>query len=398
MIHPMKYRSFGELAEFRNGINFTASSRAGSDLAVIGVGDFQRNEKLTDFGNLETISRPRGLEEASLLRDGDLVFVRSNGSKDLVGRCMVLSGVDRPVSHSGFTIRARLTSNEVSPDWIGYFFAAGLAKREILRQGGGTNISNLSQAVLQELPIPVPPTAYQERVLRVANGLSKTVRLLEAEVLAKRKRKFGLMQRLLTGQTRIAEFRDGKWATFPLGRLFSERLEANRSDLPLLSVTANQGVIPRDDLDKRDTSNPDKSKYKRVAVGDIVYNTMRMWQGVSALSALEGIVSPAYTVAVPSDPAFGSFARHMFKYAPVVHLFYRHSQGLVDDTLNLKFDRFAKIKLTIPSEPAEQRRIAEILDLCDSELDLLQARIEQIKLRKQSLVSALLSDAAARMS
>ena len=64
-------------------------------------------------------------------------------------------------------------------------------------------------------------------------------------------------------------------------------------------------MIPRDQLDKRDTSNPDKAKYKRVAVGDIAYNTMRMWQGVSALASLEGIVSPAYTVAVPTDKIHG---------------------------------------------------------------------------------------------
>lgn len=384
-------KPFGELAEFRNGVNFAASSRGAGDLAVIGVGDFQTNDRLSEFAHLERIARPKNLDDEALLRDGDLVFVRSNGNKELIGRCMVLAGVNGPVSHSGFTIRARLTSDEVTPEWVGQYFATGLAKRAIMRRGGGTNISNLSQQILQDLPIPVPETHYRQQVLRVAQGYTNTLQLLDADLRAKRDFKRGLMQQLLTGRKRFPESASCKWDEVRLGEVFTERNEANRPDLPLLSVTGDRGIIPRDELDKRDTSNPDKSKYKRVAVGDIAYNTMRMWQGVSALSSLEGIVSPAYTVAVPTERMDGRFAKHLFKFPPIVHLFHRHSQGLVDDTLNLKYDRFARIKLRIPVDTDEQARIANVLELCDSELDLLAAQREQIEMKRRALLSRLLS-------
>lgn len=119
-------KPFGELAEFRNGVNFSADSRGAGDLAVIGVGAFRANERMTDFDHLERIKRPKGLGDDALLRDGDLIFVRSNGNKELIGRCMILTGITRPVSHSGFTIRARVTSNEVTSEWIGQYFATGL--------------------------------------------------------------------------------------------------------------------------------------------------------------------------------------------------------------------------------------------------------------------------------
>jgi type I restriction enzyme S subunit len=156
-------------------------------------------------------------------------------------------------------------------------------------------------------------------------------------------------------------------------------------------VTADRGLIPRDQLSKRDTSNPDKSKYKRVTLGDIAYNTMRMWQGVSALSTLEGIVSPAYTVATPTDKISGHFAKHLFKYPPVVNLFHRHSQGLVDDTLNLKFDRFSKIKLAIPRDTDEQARIAGVLDVCDTEIKLLSTLGKEFEDYKRALLFRLFS-------
>jgi type I restriction enzyme S subunit len=175
-----------------------------------------------------------------------------------------------------------------------------------------------------------------------------------------------------------------------LGDLFAERNETNRVDLPLLSVTGDRGLVPRDEIERRDTSNVDKSKYKRVAAGDIAYNTMRMWQGVSALSTLEGIVSPAYTVIVPGPKIVPSFARHLFKLPAVVHLFFRYSQGLVDDTLNLKYERFVKVKVRIPIDLDEQRRIAETMDVADKEIGLLEVLSEQIGRQKRGLMQKLL--------
>jgi len=179
------------------------------------------------------------------------------------------------------------------------------------------------------------------------------------------------MQELLTGRRRFPEFASEPWIEARLGELFSERSETGFEHLPLLAVTGDRGVVLRDELDRRDTSSNDKSKYKRVCPGDIAYNTMRMWQGVSGLSKYEGIVSPAYTVVTPTGPMMGRYARHLFKLPRIVHSFWRHSQGLVDDTLSLKFPRFATIRVMFPLRLDEQERIANVLDTIDREIELL---------------------------
>lgn len=263
------------------------------------------------------------------------------------------------------------------------------------RRAGNGGMPILPKATFEKVEVLWPDEVGRTKAYQSLAAFAQLRRDIEKVLDAKRTFKRGLMQQLLTGRNRFPEFESCKWYEVRLGEVFKERNETSRPDLPLLSVTGDRGIIPRDELDKRDTSNPDKGKYKRVAVGDIAYNTMRMWQGVSALSSLEGIVSPAYTVAVPTSKIVGRFARHLFKYPPVVNLFHRHSQGLVDDTLNLKFDRFSKIKLTIPSDTAEQARIAEVLDLCDSEIDLLAAQREQIEVERRALLSRLLSGSLA---
>ena len=157
----------------------------------------------------------------------------------------------------------------------------------------------------------------------------------------------------------------------------------------MLSITSGEGVIPRSG-ERKDTSSEDKSKYLRICPGDIGYNTMRMWQGVSALSSLEGIVSPAYTICTPKKGIDGEFMAYLFKLPRVINLFYRYSQGLTSDTWNLKYKHFKQIKVTVP-EVDEQKSIARILKFCDEEIDLLKKQAEGYRKQKRGLMQKLLT-------
>lgn len=58
-------------------------------------------------------------------------------------------------------------------------------------------------------------------------------------------------------------------------------------------ITINDSIKKFSALGRHDNSNDDKSKYKKVCIRDIVYNSMRMWQGASGYSPYESIVGPA---------------------------------------------------------------------------------------------------------
>lgn len=72
-------------------------------------------------------------------------------------------------------------------------------------------------------------------------------------------------------------------------------------------------------------------------------------------------------------------------------MFYRFSQGLVDDTRNLKYENFKKIKVFYPHDIEEQTAIAEVLSVSDREIDLLRQDIEQEKQKKKALMQLLLT-------
>ena len=154
---------------------------------------------------------------------------------------------------------------------------------------------------------------------------------------------------------RFPEFTD-KWQNEKLGSIFLSRQETGFSELPLMSLTDECGLVPQQETNKKDNSNTNKSKYLRVCEGDIVYNTMRMWQGRCAYCKNEGIVSPAYTVCIPKDGCDGVFFYYYFKTYDLIQKFHSNSQGLVSDTLNLKFDKFASIAINYPIKKEEQKK------------------------------------------
>jgi type I restriction enzyme S subunit len=157
-----------------------------------------------------------------------------------------------------------------------------------------------------------------------------------------------------------------------------------------LAITGSQGIILASEIKRKDSSNEDKSKYKRIMIDDIGYNTMRMWQGVSAVSTLEGIVSPAYTICIPQDIVDVGFMGYFFKFPTVINLLWRYSQGFVSDTLNLKYNNFSQIKVVIPTIE-EQRRIAQVLSAADNEINQLEEKLKAREKQKRGLMQKLLT-------
>lgn len=252
-----------------------------------------------------------------------------------------------------------------------------------------TGVPQLTAPQIANIQVLFPPLGEQRKIAEVLGvwdeAIEKQARLIEKLALRKR----GLMQRLLSAKLRLPGFSE-PWKIHKLQELFTERNETNRTDLPLLSITGDRGVILQTESEKRDTSNDDKSKYKRIAKGDIGYNTMRMWQGRSALSGLEGIVSPAYTIVVPNTDVDGYYMSVLFKQPRLIYDFWTHSQGLVGDTLNCKYRDFGQVHICCPPL-AEQKAITEVLIAADREIELAKEKLERLRRQKRGLMQQLLS-------
>lgn len=181
------------------------------------------------------------------------------------------------------------------------------------------------------------------------------------------------------------------WRLVGLGQVFWHVVDSgHRQDLPILSVTVDGRVIRRDSLERRTDRQVPLHRHLRVLPHDIVYNTMRMWQGASGLVREEGYVSPAYTVCRTHPDECPEFWKHYLRFPPTVRRLREHSQGFAKDRHRLYFQHFASVPaMRPPSE--EQRKIAATLSSVDDAIEKTRAVIEQVQVVKKGLMQELLT-------
>tara|TARA_R110001583_G_scaffold195410_1_gene372927 strand:+ start:8553 stop:9758 length:1206 start_codon:yes stop_codon:yes gene_type:complete len=284
-------------------------------------------------------------------------------------------------------VRVKPTKSESK--FVAYLLSSKPYHRRINALNDAGAKAGLNLATIRSLPIALPTIPEQKKIAQILSTWDQAITATERLLENSQQRKKGLMQQLLTGKKRLPGF-EAEWEETQMGNLFAERSEIGVESLPLLSITSADGVVYQDETGRKDTSNADKSKYKRICPGDIGYNTMRMWQGRSSLSDKDGVVSPAYTILAPREDTDSLFFSYLFKLPEMIHVFYRHSQGLVSDTWNLKYNHFRKIVWKVPPK-TEQSAIAKILLAADFEISALKVRVDCLKQEKKALMQQLLT-------
>ena len=159
------------LGGLKNGVNFKSVDN-GFEIKCLGVGDFKDRYAIKDMSLISDVSLNGEPNANQLLQDGDVVFVRSNGNKALVGRCLIIFPGEEEVTFSGFCIRFRNASKNLELDYL-----LNCLKTDSMRKamtGRGANIQNLSQSLLSKLKIPLPPLELQQEFADFASQVDKS--------------------------------------------------------------------------------------------------------------------------------------------------------------------------------------------------------------------------------
>ncbi|MGU8054136.1 restriction endonuclease subunit S [Streptococcus suis] len=236
----------------------------------------------------------------------------------------------------------------------------------------------------------IPTLPEQEAIGSFFSDLDQLITLHQRKLDDVKELKKALLQKMFPKgngndfpELRFPEFTDA-WKQRKLGEYFVERLECS-AEGELLSVTISDGVRRFSELGRKDNSSEDKTKYKVLKQGDIVYNSMRMWQGASGYSIYDGIVSPAYTVLIPTYLSYALFFSYLFKRSSSLQIFQVNSQGLTSDTWNLKYKPFSNIVFPAPTLP-EQEAIGSFFSDLDQLITLHQRQLDHLKLLKKALL------------
>ena len=168
--HNWPVEKLSTLGNLKNGINFR-STESGQEIPCLGVSDFKNRSRIDDMSLISRIRIDNELGDSQVLKDGDVIFVRSNGNKQLVGRCLAIFPKSQKVTFSGFCIRFRSTSNKTNLEYLLSTLKTSSMRSAMM--GRGANIQNLNQKILANLEIPIPPLELQREFAAFARQAAK---------------------------------------------------------------------------------------------------------------------------------------------------------------------------------------------------------------------------------
>lgn len=395
-------RKLGEIACFRNGINYVVGAK-GEVAKVVGVGDFQDRTELTHFDSLSEIQLGGSVTEDDELKDGDLLFVRSNGSKHLIGRCVVIRNPPKKLTFSGFTIRARLNTAIALPAYVSLIFQEGYIKRQLSIAGGGNgNISNLSQHLLSSLDVDLPDLAIQHSVIDIASEWNIAITIIERLIKAKEAQYIWLSSKLLFGNPVKAEpSSKNRWFAVPehwkivrVGSVAKEVKATNNTgaEIPVLSCTKYDGLVDSLSYFGKQVFSMDTSAYKVVSRGEFAYATNHIEEGSIGYQDFyeKGLVSPMYTVFKTSTAIDDGYLFKVLKTETYRHIFQVNTSASVDRRGSLRWNEFAKLPIPLPPIE-EQQKISATLDVARQEILLLKQQADALRRQKRGLMQKLMT-------
>ena len=245
-------------------------------------------------------------------------------------------------------------------------------------KASGSTFLEISGRQLETMPVNLPSLVEQQAIGSFFSHLDDLITLYQRKYDKLVIFKKSMLEKMFpkdgesVPEIRFAGFTD-PWEQRKLGELFEESDE-RASDREILSVSVANGIYPASESDRETNPGASLANYKIVHFGDVVYNSMRMWQGAVDASRYDGIVSPAYVVARPNSEVYARFFARLLRQPMLLKQYQQVSQGNSKDTQVLKFDDFASIGISMPASENEQRRIGGFFDRLDSLITLHQRK------------------------
>jgi len=201
----------GNYADFKNGINFTKDQKGDSGILTVDVLNMYGRGCSISLENLYRVKKKTCHDY--LLKNGDLLFVRSSLKQEGVGWTSMYSGGSEAITFCGFIIRARLRQQRMfDPGFLTYYFRTEEA-RGLLRAGGArVAITNINQGMLKQTLVPKPSLAEQEEIKRAIDLADQKIATHEQQRASLHGLFRTLLHQLMTAQVRVSDLDLGEFA------------------------------------------------------------------------------------------------------------------------------------------------------------------------------------------
>lgn len=328
-------------------------------------------------------------DKFKVVHDGDIVYNPMNLTIGAVG----FNKSEKSVAVSGYYVTMNMNSgfnNSYFQTWLKSENA--IKQYKLYATGSLIEKQRVQFPTLSLIKSYIPTFEEQQKIGSFFKQLDNSIALHQRKLDLLKEQKKGYLQKMFpkngakVPELRFAGFTDA-WEERKSKDLFTPINERNREDLPVLSVTQDQGVVLRNDLAidiKYDKST--LSSYKVIHPGDFVIS-LRSFQGGFELSKVLGISSPAYTIFDLKNLTAHNklYWKYIFKSFKFIESLKTVTFGIRDGK-SISFREFSDLKINYPSDASEQEKIGSFFQQLDETIDLHQRKIDELKLMKKSML------------
>jgi type I restriction enzyme, S subunit len=303
----------------------------------------------------------------------------------------------------------------INPEFFHYAIRSQLYVSFFAAASDGVRIGqwDLSKPRMKAIPFVIPTVEEQTRIVEFLDSktaqVDKAIAQKEKQIELLKERQQILIHKAVTrGLNPSVKMKDSgvdwigevpeHWDVIANRALFLERIDPGNDKLPILSVSIHTAVSAGQ-LDDEDNIRgkiriEDKSKYKFVDVGDIVFNMMRAWQGAIGSVSIPGMVSPAYIVAKPKRRFNSQYFEYLYRTEKFIQRMDCVSKGITDFRKRLYWDEFKQL-ITLLPPVNEQNEIVSFISQMESSvnraINSAENAIDKLKEYKATLINSVVT-------
>lgn len=331
-------------------------------------------------------------KQSQEIKKGDILFAGSGETVEEIGKSVAFIGNEKAFAGGDVII---LSANEdINSECLSYVLETDVVRKQKRQLGQGNSVVHIYPSSLATIKLPLPPLPEQKKIAEILSTWDSAIETTEKLLTAKQTRKRALMQRLLTGNQRFAQFAGQEWENLSIGDIAREvsARNTNGNQLTVLSCTKHKGLVDSLSYFGKRIFSENLSTYKIVKRGQFAYATNHIEEGSIGYQALydKALISPMYTVFETNNEVDDEFLYKLLKTETYRHIFEAMTSGSINRRGSLRWNGFKLIRIKLPSLE-EQKRIAEVSSACDKEIKLLEKQRDALKNQKRGLMQKLLT-------
>src|SRR5258707_7720477 len=265
------------IAEVRTGVSKSEQRKYLDPIQVPYLRVANVQDGSFDLSEMKTITVEKSEVSKYLLQDED-VLLTEGGDFDKLGRGAVWKSALSHCVHQNHVFVVRTQRDLLLPSFLSALTGSSYGKAYFLKcSKQSTNLASINSSQLKAFPVLIPPIDEQRIIIDLLSTWDRAINLTTQLIAAKRRRKQGLMQQLLTGRKRFPRF-NGHWQTVTIGDFLSESRTNGSDGRTARKITVKlygKGVLPKEERN----GGSEATRYYQRQAGQFIYSKLDFLNG-----------------------------------------------------------------------------------------------------------------------